>query len=214
MDSDFFDIITNKEKLQKELVFYSLFLMVFENFVSHWKDTIRSFYSNGFAKDEQTGEYYDFVKTKWVDGECITTRDKEKEQEFNKEVFQLVKKNGKNNPKLSMFRWMTNNHFIDEEDYKILERCYDKRNEYAHGIANCLNRFVTQEEKELLKSLMRTNEKASKNWVYEVELPTTPSEELEKFYDENGDYIQPDVVTGTELFYSLVLDSLKDVFDE
>jgi hypothetical protein len=214
MDTDFIDIITNKEKLQKELVFYSLFLMVFENFVSHWKDTIRSFYSNGFAKDEQTGEYYDFVKTKWIGGQCITTRDKEKEQEFNKEVFQLVKKNGKNNPKLSMFRWMTNNHFIDEEDYKVLEKCYDKRNEYAHGIANCLNRFVTQDEKGLLKSLMKTHEKASKNWVYEVELPTTPSEDLEKFYNENGDYNPPDVVTGTELFYSLVLDSLKDVFDE
>ena len=63
MDSDLLDIITNKEKLQKELILYSIFLMVFENFVSHWKDTIRSFYSNGFAKDEQTGIMYPLIET-------------------------------------------------------------------------------------------------------------------------------------------------------
>lgn len=55
MNTDFLDIVTNREKIQKELIFYSLFLMVFENFVHHWKETIRSFFSNGFAKDEQTG---------------------------------------------------------------------------------------------------------------------------------------------------------------
>ena len=213
MKSDFFDIVTNKDKLQKELIFYSLFLMVFENFVSQWKKTIRSFYSNGFALDEQTGEYYDFVKTRWIDGECITSRDKGREIKFNQEVFQLVKINGKNNPKLSMFRWMTNNNFIDENDYLVLDKCYSKRNEYAHGIDKCLNRFVTREEKELLLSLIEISKKASKNWIYEVELPTSTEFELKDFLDDEGNYKQPEVYTGTDLFYTLVLSNIKDIFD-
>lgn len=163
MNTDFLDIVTNREKIQKELIFYSLFLMVFENFVHHWKETIRSFFSNGFAKDEQTGEYYDFVKVTWIDGVCHTSRDKEKEKDFNRRVYQRVKKNGKNNPKLSMFRWMADSLFIDDEDYTILEKCYDRRNEYAHDIAGCLNRFVTKEEKGLLKSLIAISVKATKN---------------------------------------------------
>ena len=72
MSTDFINIVSDKDRLQKELIFYSLFLMVFENFVSHWKETIRSFYSNGMAIDEQTGKYYDFVKVTWIDGVCHT----------------------------------------------------------------------------------------------------------------------------------------------
>jgi len=211
VNSDFIDIVTDKDKLQKELVFYSLFLMAFENLVSHWKETIRSFYSNGFAMDAQTGEYYDFVKTRWVDGECITTRDKDREKQFNQEVFQLVKINGKNNPKLSMFRWMTNNNFIDENDYLILDKCYSKRNEYAHGINKCLERLVTREEKELLLSLIEISKKASKNWVYEVELPTSSDFELKDFLDDEGNYKQPEVYTGMDLFYALIINSLEEV---
>lgn len=215
MNTDFIDIVTNKDKIQKELIFYSLFLMVFENFVNHWKETIRSFYSNAFAKDEHTGEYYDFVKVTWIDGVWHTSRDKKKEQEFNKEVFQRVKKNEKNNPKLSMFRWMTDSQFIDEEDYAILEKCYDKRNKYAHDIAGCLDRFVTKEEKELLKSLIVISEKAAKNWILEIEIPTSSSEDLDTLLDDEGNYNPPDdVISGTQMFYSLVLANLKDILDE
>ena len=44
MNVDFLDIVTSKEKIQKELIFYSLFLMFFENVVNHWKETFRSFF--------------------------------------------------------------------------------------------------------------------------------------------------------------------------
>ena len=169
MSTDFINIVSDKDRLQKELIFYSLFLMVFENFVSHWKETIRSFYSNGMAIDEQTGKYYDFVKVKWHDGQCFTTKDKDKEQQFNRTVFQRIKRNGNNNPKLSMFDW--------------------------------------------LKSLISISNKAAKQWILEVELPTSAPEELNNFIDENGKYNEPDVISGTQLFYSLVLENLKDIIN-
>lgn len=213
MSTDFINIVSDKDRLQKELIFYSLFLMVFENFVSHWKETIRSFYSNGMAIDEQTGKYYDFVKVKWHDGQCFTTKDKDKEQQFNRTVFQRIKRNGNNNPKLSMFDWMVDFKLIEREDFDILVKCYDKRNEYAHIIAGCLNQFVTNEEKNLLKSLISISNKAAKQWILEVELPTSAPEELNNFIDENGKYNEPDVISGTQLFYSLVLENLKDIIN-
>lgn len=214
MDSDFLDIVLDENRLKKELLFYSLFLMVFENFVSNWKETITFFYSNGFATDETTEEPFYFVKTINKDGNMIFVKDKQAEKDFNKKVFQLVKStNGNNNPKLSMFKWMANNSIIDDDDYELLSKCYDKRNEYAHGIAQCLERYVTTEEKELLKSLMQIGEKASKNWFYEIELPTSPYEELEKYIDENGNYNPPeDVVTGTSVLYTLLRANLNDIF--
>ena len=213
MSTDFINIVSDKDRLQKELIFYSLFLMVFENFVSHWKETIRSFYSNGMAIDEQTGKYYDFVIVKWHDGQCFTTKDKDKEQQFNRTVFQRIKRNGNNNPKLSMFDWMVDFKLIEREDFDILVKCYDKRNEYAHNIAGCLNQFVTNEEKNLLKSLISISNKAAKQWILEVELPTSAPEELNNFIDENGKYNEPDVISGTQLFYSLVLENLKDIIN-
>ena len=215
MNSDFLDIVGDRDKLQKELVFYSLFLMVFENFVSHWKETTRSFFSNGFATDDQTGEQIDFVKQIIVDGRILFVKDKEKEKDYNKRVFQLVKRNGKNCPKLSLFKWLANSQFIDEEDFDILEECYSKRNDYAHSIGKCLSHYVTQEEKTLLKSLIKISEKAAKNWIYEVELPTSPPEDLAAFVDEEGNYNPPeDVISGTQVFHSLVLNNIKDIFNE
>lgn len=215
MNTDFLDIVGNKDKLQKELVFYSLFLMVFENFVSHWKETARSFFSNGFAIDDQTGEQIDFVKRILVDGKVLYVKDKKKENEFNKMVFQRVKRNGRNNPKLSLFKWLADSQFIDADDFDILDKCYSKRNDYAHSIAKCLNHYVSQEERDLLKSLIAISEKAAKNWILEVELPTSPPEDLAAFFDDEGNYNPPeDVISGTQLFHSLVLNNLKDIFDE
>lgn len=214
MESKFLDIVLDETRLKKELLFYSLFLMVFENFVSNWKETITFFYSNGFTTDEKNGEPIYFVKTITKEGNMSFVKDKQAEKEFNDKVFHLVKNtNGNYNPKLSMFKWMSNNSIIDKDDYEILSKCYDKRNEYAHGIAQCLERYVTKEEKDLLKSLMQIGEKASKNWFYEIELPTTPSEELEKYVDDNGTYIPPDdVITGINIFYSLLRANLNDIF--
>lgn len=215
MNTDFLDIVGDKNKLQKELVFYSLFLMVFENFVSHWKETARSFFSNGFAIDYQTGEQIDFVKRIIVDGKVRYVRDRTRENEFNERVFRRIKRNGKNNPKLSLFKWLADSQFIDAEDFDLLEKCYSKRNEYAHNIAKCLSHYVGQEEKDLFKSLIAISEKAAKKWILEVELPTSPPEDLAAFVDEEGNYNPPeDVISGTKIFHSLVLNNLKDIFDE
>lgn len=215
MNTDLLDIVCDKNKLQKELIFYSLFLMVFENFVSNWIDLTRSFFSNGFAIDDITGEHIDFIKRKVKDGKVLFVKDNQREREYNTQVFHRVKRNGKNNPKLSLFQWMVDSNLINLEDFVILDKCYSKRNEYAHNISKCLNHYVSKEEKDLLKSLIAISEKAAKNWILEFELPTSTPKDLAIFIDDEGNYNPPDeVISGTQLFYSLVLNNLNDIFNE
>ena len=215
MNTDFFDIICDKEKLKKELVFYSLFLMMFENFVAYWKETTRSYFSNGYAIDDITGEPIDFIKCIIDNGEEKYIKDKDAEKKYNKQVSPRVIRDGKYYPKLSMFKWLADNNIIDIEDFEILDKCYSKRNEYAHNIFYCLEHYVSREEKELLLSLISISEKAARNWIMEIEIPTSSEEELAAFIDEDGNYNPPkDVISGIQIINSLVLSNLKDIFDE
>ena len=47
-----------------------------------------------------------------------------------------------------------------------------------------------------------------------IEIPANPDFSNSDFLDENGDYKEPDVYSGFDMFYSLVLMNLKEVFDE
>lgn len=216
MNTDFLDIVTNKEKIQKELVFYSLFLMVFENFVSFWMEQSRSFYANDFSLDEDRKKFIcKFSKWNMENGEMKFVPDKEAEKKYIDEVLHTIKyKNGQWNPKMSLFHWMVGFGLIEKEEYFVLERCYELRNTYGHEIASCLERYVTKEEKQLLKKFIDIAKKASRNWILMIEIPANPDFSNSDFLDENGDYKEPDVYSGFDMFYSLVLMNLKEVFDE
>ena len=216
MDSGFLDIITNKEKLQKELVFYSLFLMVFENFVSHWMEQVRSFYANSYSWDESKNKLLcSFVKPITKEGEVRFVPDKDAEKKYINDVLHLEKnKDGNWNPKLSLFRWMVVFGLIEESDFETLSKCYDKRNVYGHEIASCLEKLVPVEDKQLLMNLIDIAKEASKKWILMVEIPTNPDMVNESFLDDNGEYKEPDVISGFDVFYTLVLANLKDIFDE
>ena len=215
MNTDFFDIVTNPEKIRKELIYYSLFLMVFENFVSHWMEETRSFYANSYSWDENKNKLIcGFVKPLTKDGELRFVPDKDAEKKYLNEVLHLEKNHdGKWNPKLSLFRWMVNFGLIEDNDFVTLSKCYEKRNIYGHEIASCLNKEVPVEDKQLLKDLIDIGKSASRKWILMVEIPTNPDLENESFFDENGNYKEPDVISGFDMFYSLVLFNLKDIFD-
>lgn len=216
MDSDFFDIVTDHEKIRKELIFYSLFLMVFENFVSFWMDQTRSLYANSFSWDEKHQKLIcSFVKHITKDGKMTFVPDKEAEKKYINKVLHLERnKDGNWNPKLSLFRWMVNFGLIDDNDFQTLSRCYDKRNIYGHEIASCLERVVPKEDKHLLKDLINIAKEASRKWILMVEIPTNPDIDNESLFDENGEYKEPDVISGFDMFYTLVLANLKDIIDE
>lgn len=216
MDTDFYDIVTDREKIRKELIYYSLFLMVFENFVSHWMEESRSFFANSYSWDENKKKLIcNFVKPITRNGEMKFVPDKDAENKYINDVLHLEKnKNGNWNPKLSLFRWMVGFGLIEENDFLTLSKCYEKRNIYGHEIASCLERKVSAEDKKLLIDLINIAKAASRNWILMVEIPTDPDIENESFFDENGEYKEPEIISGFDIFYSLVLANLKDIFDE
>ena len=85
---------------------------------------------------------------------------------------------------------------------------------YGHEIASCLEKYVTKEEKQALQKLIDIAKKANRNWILKVEIPTNPGFKYSDFLDEAGNYKEPEVYSGFDLFYSLVLMNLKEVFDE
>lgn len=216
MDSDFFDIVNDREKIRKELIFYSLFLMVFENFVSYWMDQVRSFYANSFSWDEEREKLIcSFVKHITKDGKMTFAPDKDAEKKYINEVLHLERnKGGDWNPKLSLFRWMVNFGLIEKDDFQTLSKCYEKRNIYGHEIASCLEKAVPMEDKQLLKDLINIAKEASKNWILMVEIPTNLDIVSESLFDEKGEYKDSHVISGFDVFYTLVLTNLKDIFDE
>ena len=216
MNTDFLEIVTDKEKLQKELTFYSLFLMVFENFVSFWMEQSKSVYANEFSYDEEKRKIIcKFSKSITKNGETRFVPDKDTEKKYINDVLHIIKDKGGNwNPKLSLFRWIVEFGLIEEDDYTILKRCYELRNTYGHEIASCLEKYVTKEEKQLLKKLIEIAKKANRNWVLMIEIPSNPDFKYTDFLDEKGDFKEPDVFTGFDLFYSLVLTNLKEIYEE
>ena len=70
------------------------------------------------------------------------------------------------------------------------------------------------EDKQLLKDLIKIAKEASRQWILNVEIPTNPDIENESLFDENGEYKEPHVISGFDMFYTLVLTNLKDILDE
>lgn len=64
MDNYFLDTITNKDRLQHHLVFSAIFIMVYEHFLSSWKEELKWFYANGATvENNEAVPFFAKVKT-------------------------------------------------------------------------------------------------------------------------------------------------------
>lgn len=194
----------NKDQLKKDLIFYAFFLMTFENFFSQWKEQLQSFFADSFH--EKNGKIvFDFVKTSVVDAKAYITED-EKAKEKYEEIFRIVNKSNKKNgydKTLSMFKWMEIHKFIDNKDYEKLTSIRELRNEIAHNLEKCLEKGVSDNDKNLLDSLLKIRKKASERWIREIEIPIAGDEHL----DENGNFQSPVFVTSLN---DVIIDIIKD----
>lgn len=206
-----YDTILDEKKLRSDLIFCSLFIMIYENFIASWKEEALGFYADSYEFDNENQKVICKFKKpvsdnnglKWVD-------DKEKERQFNKNVYQLVKKkDGKHFDKTrSLFKWMENCNFISTEDYLILSSVIDVRNKYAHELFKCLNSGISQEELDLFKSFIEVRKKASETWIREVEMTTSE----EGHIDENGNLIEPEWVASIQdlIFDVIIQKAMED----
>lgn len=223
MASELYNNISDTNKLEKQFLFYSSFLLVFENLVSVWKQGICFLYLQDLeAVNNDSDEF--ITQTRFV----LTCRDTffnqfrkfitpEIKKRLNNEVYKTKNSRNKQRPEpLSIFRWMLRKGFICLNDYKILYKCHSKRNSYAHEIDRCLRTSISEEDKQLLRDMINISERASQKWVYRVTIPSNKeNQHLVDYVDSAGNKIDPkpeDLLTGTSIFYSLVLSNLETIW--
>ena len=198
------DILGNKEKLRENMIFYSMFLMTFENFISTWKTNIGSFFSESFY-EEDGEDLFTFKTFEIVDDKVIEKEDKEAREKYDK-VFRIVKKK---NPKnvydhtLIMFKWMENHGFISGQDYVQLVDIRNYRNMIAHKLEDCLINGIKDEHRQMLDSLITIRKKASEAWIRNVEIPI----DIDNYLDANGNFCSPEWILSVN---DIIIDIIKN----
>jgi hypothetical protein len=106
---------------------------------------------------------------------------------------------------------MCSHDFITKSELDILNKCREQRNIYAHELDQTLKKSITNEEKDLFKSLVDISISASQKWNEKVK-GSSPT--VKDFFDELADEFDLEHLkfkTNTELFYELTLENLKDI---
>ena len=204
MSTEYFDIVKDKEKMQKHLVFCSTFLLVHEYFLSSWRQGIFFLFTHCKNDLDSNSEIFHtdakFRKVRYNDFRNLVYKG-----QIENPVKGLLKDNSQ------IVQWMCNHGFITKSEFDILNKCRKQRNIYAHELDQTLKKSITKEEKDLFKSLVDISISASQKWNDKVK---GSSLTVKDFFDEltdEYDFERLKFKTNTELFYSLTLEHLKDL---
>ena len=219
-DTDFYNIVNDKEIMTKQMVFYSTFILVYENFVSTWKQAIFHLYLNCLQQIEENKSEFNCAKSFYYketkDFQNLLSQNKIIQSRFSKEVIKPnIEIDGiKIKDGMAISHWLMQHSFIEAEDFKVLLQAHNRRCDFAHEIDKSLRQKINDTDLDLLQKLISISEKASANWVLKVTLPSNKSHNLVDFLDRNGNKIPPNqdnIITGTSIFYSLVLQNINDI---
>ena len=183
----------NVENVKQRLIFNSLFVMAYEQFINGWEDILRAFYSDSIIFEEgKSPSGFSSVKA---------------EKDFIANVLQVYKnKNGKVIKGLSICKSLLNLNMIDSEDFNVLKDVHEKRNKFVHEFP-LLSLNVTNEDKALLSKFMEIRSKASKRWILEVEISTNPPEWNASFIDSDGNFVPPEEAFDiADLYFRAIAD--------
>lgn len=204
MSTEYFDIVKDKEKMQKHLVFCSSFLLVHEYFLSSWRQGIFFLFTHCKNDFDCNSDIFHtdaiFRKIRYNDFRNLINKGK-----IEKPVKGLLKDNSQ------IVQWMCSHGFITKSELDILNKCREQRNIYAHELDQTLKKSITNEEKDLFKSLVDISISASQKWNEKVK-GSSPT--VKDFFDELADEFDLEHLkfkTNTELFYELTLENLKDI---
>lgn len=205
MDSKDYTLF-NSKKLKRELIFSSLFIMTYENFVSSWKQRLYDFHTEFAVMDGKiiSGFFEKKYNSKNLnDVEYIIS--KKKKQEFEKQVFRRIRKEDGNYDKdLSMFDWLRDNGFIDKTDYDNLVEIRDRRNQFAHEMVNIVFDVFPKDSGKLFENLIKIRKKASENWIREIEIPIAG----DVYANEKGEFTEPkDVQSMQDIFFDVIIEN-------
>ncbi len=192
MGQELFNIL-DKEMLFDTLTFSMLFLLNYECLKDFICENMRDFLSSEYSLNEKNGEI-ELVESK----------------KYKDELKRLCSKS-----KLrASVLWFKEIGAINQNDIDLFFKAREKRNFITHELEHALAEGATKEDAELFVSMVELYSKLDKWWINNIEIPTSPDDNL-------GDYESESVVGGQALFLSVVNDivlgngdSYKDILDD
>lgn len=152
MTVDWLENITDKDILQDNLTFASLYIAVYEHMTDYVVSILKSFLCDWGVKDGK--EYYsetDIYKTE------IKNR--------------IVDDKGNKDITKSSFLWLIDNGAITQADYQIFLDAKLLRNKYAHELTSVIYQGVDESEIKLFFGMFKVYQKISKWYFINIETP-------------------------------------------
>lgn len=207
-------IINDKIKIQNHLSFCSSFLLVYEYFISSWKQGVFFLFKNCKKDIDNNSDIFHtdvkFRRISYDDFKNLKNSEKAITDEIKKCYKRLQQKYNSDDSEL-MFFWLLDNGFISLSERDTLEKCRKQRNIFAHEIERTLNSPISQSEKDLLQSLISIAKELSLRWNDKVKSSTISVKDyVDEIAKEYG-FEPPKFETNTIKFYSLVLQNINDI---
>lgn len=179
---------TDKDILQTNLSFISLFIAVYENMVDYVETNLESFLCE---------EYIENGKLKY-----------KKTPEYKKEILnRIVDDKGNKNVTKSCFLWLVDNNAITQGDYEDFLVIKEVRNRYAHNLTDVIYQSVSEHEIKSFAKMRDLYRKISKWYFLNIDA-TIMGYELPDESDWN------DVLSGVDIMFSMIIDILFDEKEE
>lgn len=183
--------LTNNEKVKENMMFFSIYLMLFENFKEYCVSNLKSF----------------FQEVRIIDGKAqITTSDEYKKLE-NKKF------NGKKNIFLATLNWFVDIGAISREDFEKILCIRDDRNRISHELLELLYDDCNENMVKNFLECIEIYKKVDRWWILNIEIPISGEYNLDDISEEG-------VISGNFLMISIVLDNIygmnsyKEVIDD
>lgn len=180
--ADWLENLVNKDYLQDNLTFTSLYIALFENMTDYVVSSVKDFLCDIGIRDgkifcEETDEYRRQIRKRMVDdkGNRDTTK--------------------------ASFLWLIDHGAITSADFNSFLQIKQVRNKYAHELSEVITTGITESEGSLLFDMHSLYRKISGWFFVEIEAPITGYE-----IPENADI--DDIQSATNVMFSIMLDVL------
>lgn len=150
--------------LKEKLILISLFIAVYENFKNTIVINVKYFYWSGY---ENGKEYFDY---------------------YERDVLNKIKSKQNRQIKATL-RWLKEAGAMTEEDEQSFIKITDMRNVLVHNMSSTLYEGLPDDIEELYLTMLRLFEKITKWWICQIEIPTNPDINPEKYENVSWDEV-------------------------
>lgn len=185
------DNLSNSEKVKDNMIFFSMYLLLFENMKENCISRLKSFFEgiqtiNGKVKLAISNEYKKIENKKF---------------------------NGKKNIFLATMNWFVENGAINQEEFETLINIRNDRNKISHELLKLLYNDFDEVMVENFLKCIEIYKKIDNWWILNIEIPISG----EYNFDE---ILEDQVISGNLLMISIVMENIygsntyKKIIDE